>query len=193
LIESLRFLPVADAELATKYAVASGVFELDQGFYGQLFSDKDIALRNIVKALSEPGGDLGCGLVAYNSDDAVGYLSFFPVVQKTTRNLATLKSILDLTTPDSRQKLKLSTAFQQQLAPLISPGFYLNKILIFPGSQGASFGYRLFNYYLQESEKLHLAPVFHVKRDNQSAIKFYERQGFEVQESEHEYVLCKKK
>ena len=131
--------------------------------------------------------------MAYNSDDAVGYLSFFPVVQKTTRNLATLKSILDLTTPDSRQKLKLSTAFQQQLAPLISPGFYLNKILIFPGSQGASFGYRLFNYYLQESEKLHLAPVFHVKRDNQSAIKFYERQGFEVQESEHEYVLCKKK
>jgi GNAT superfamily N-acetyltransferase len=193
LIDSLRFLPVAGAELATKYAIASGVFELDQGFYGQLFSDKDLALRNIVKALSEPGGDLGCGFVAYNSNDAVGYLSFFPVVQKTTRNLATLKSILDLTTSDSRQKLKLSTAFQQQLAPLISPSFYLNKILILNGFKGGSFGYQLFNYYLQESRKLHLAPVFHVKKDNDSAIKFYERQGFEVQESDHEYVLCKKK
>ncbi len=191
--ESLRFLPVADAELATKYAIASGVFELDQEFYGQLFSDKDIVLRNIVNSLSETGGDLGCGLVAYNSHDAVGYLSFFPVVEKTTRNLATLKSILDLTTTESRQKLKLTTAFQQQLAPLKSHGFYLNKILIFRGSQGASFGYRLFSYYLQESEKQHLAPVFHVKKDNLSAIKFYERQGFEVQDSEHEYVLCKKK
>lgn len=193
MIDSLRFLSVADADIATKYAVASEVFELDHGFYGQLFSDKDTALTNLVTALGEPGGDLGCGFVAYNNKDAVGYLSCFPVVQKTTRNLATLKSILDLTTPDSRKKLKLTSEFQQQLAPFTSPAFYLNKILTLSGSQGASFGYQLFNYYLQESEKSHMEPVFHVKKDNYIAIKFYERQGFEVQESDHEYVICKKK
>lgn len=189
----VHFLSVKDAEEAIKYAIASDVFDLDQGFYGVLFPDRKIALSNIVKMLDECGSDLGCGVVAYNNDIPVGFLSYFPVEQKITRNLAGLKSCLDLSSSDNRRKLKLVSAFQHQLAPIESSGCYLNKIIVFSGSQGLSFGFQLFQYFLQEAKTLKLPAVFHVKRDNYKAINFYQRQGFEVENSEYEYVLCKQR
>lgn len=190
--DNLEFLPVVSADETTHKTIATSVYHLDIGFYGLLFDDIDTAIENIMKALIEPGSDLGCGLVAYNNNVPVGYVSFFPFNQKTTKNLATIKSIIDFKLPENKQRFNESATFLHKLAPITEQGFYLNKILVFTEFQGFSFGRQIFNRYLHESSLFDLKPIFHVKRDNHMAIEFYKRQGFDVLLSGYEYVICTK-
>jgi GNAT superfamily N-acetyltransferase len=190
---NLGFVPVGSVDSETKRDIAAGIYALDAGFYGLLFTDKEQAINKIAQSLDEPGGDLGCGFVACDDKRKVGYLSYFPMAQKTTRNLATLKALLDFSLPQTRTVFKQASTFQQQLSPVTIDCLYLNKIMVFNGFKGKSYGSLLLNGYLADAKKLGLTPMFHVHRDNQSAISFYKKQGFEVENSGFEYLLCKLK
>lgn len=186
------YFPVYRFEDDTLERIARYVYKLDIEFYSILSTNLEIAIAKIIRSLKDPGSDLGAGYAVLENSTPVGYLSYFPLHQKMTRNLASLKAMLDLSDPISIKIAKNTKQFHNLLAPIQAHCHYLNKIVIFDEYAGKSFGKMAFEKYLMESDSVNLAPMFHVRSDNEGAMRFYSKFGFSVESSEFRYLLCKK-
>ncbi len=186
----LKFQPISTVDANIKIMISKSIYSMDEGFYKLIFSDHLEAISRIALSLDEVGGDLGCGFVAFDNNIPIGYLGYFPFSQKTTRNLVTLRALLDFGLPSIREHLKKIMSFQSSLAPVEYEGLYLNKLLVFDDFQGKSYGINMFNAYINHAKQQNLQPFFHVRSDNKKAISFYKKAGFTVEDSKFEYLLC---
>ena len=191
MIHNIIYIPVVQCDDGILDKIARYVHELDVDFYRLLSTEVDTVITKIIQSLKDPGSDLGAGYVAFNNSKPVGYVCYFSHQQKMTRNLASLKAMFDFSDPMSREIVKNTKKFHDLLAPINTPCFYLNKIIVFKEHAGKSIGSSLFIEYLKKSNSANLPPLFHVKSDNEGAIQFYSKHGFHAEQSGLGYLLCK--
>lgn len=120
--------------------------------------------------------------------EAVGVVAAFPASELIQRRLYTSVSLMKKFGAESiiRDKFK---AHKSTLPPVSSSSFYLSKILILPEFRSTGAGKVALAQLKEMATKRGFSVIsLHVNRLNLDAIRFYERNGFNIVNQEEDYL-----
>jgi GNAT superfamily N-acetyltransferase len=192
-INFVQFSLLSEEQLSV---IALSIISLDSGFYNRISSNKREVVDTTVKLLQLCTTDCGAGEALLVDDDLVGFISYYPYSERRLRGLSALKIITDdLKKGDDNNVMKFilhAKKFQKLLQPVEQINcFYLNKISTL--ANGSGYGAMLFERYLQKAKEAKLEPVFHVRNDNEKALRFYQKMGFNIESSFYTYSIVTRK
>lgn len=177
----LRWCDAAALSADELAAAASWLHDMDPDYYALFTPDRARREAAIAGLLTQSDSELGPTRFLHRDGQLVGLATWFPADEVFARRMASLKSLLPLSSAPAQVKAALK-ALPRPADTLPSPSLYLSKVCVNPHLRRSGLAKHILTDFMAAGRERGWDVCLNVHSDNRAAIVLYRKQGFLVPE-----------